>query len=115
MPRFFIALAVGAATTATATAAAAAAPARIHHAVDPRAVDQGRTVGAQVVIGPVTKSAKNPLFVEDRPWEGANRNTYPTATFDPSDKTYKLWYSASPHPRPPHPRPPRTRGPPDAD
>ena len=76
---------------ATATATAAAAPARIHHVVDPRVVDQELTAGA-VVFGPVEKSAKNPLFVEDKPWEGANRNTYPTATFDPSDKKYKLWY-----------------------
>ena len=66
------------------------------------------TVTAQVVFGPVTKSAKNPLFVEDKPWEGANRNTYPTATFDSSDKKYKLWYSASP-PQPHPPRPPEVR------
>lgn len=53
------------------------------------------TTGTRVTLAPVTKSAENPLFVEDKPWEGANRNTYPTAAFDSTDGKYKLWYNTN--------------------
>jgi hypothetical protein len=61
--------------------------------VDPRLV--ANTSGAEIVFGPVVKARQNPLFAEDMAWEGANRNTYPTAAWDPADKKYKLWYNTN--------------------
>jgi hypothetical protein len=60
---------------------------------DPSLVARSRD--AAVVFGPVSKAKENPLFAEDQPWEGANRNTYPTAAYDPADRKYKLWYNSN--------------------
>ena len=65
---------------------------RVHLAVDSAAAVL-RSEGAAVVLGPVTKAAANPLLMEDRPWEAANLNTYPSAALDPADGKVKLWYN----------------------
>jgi len=44
-----------------------------------------------VQLGPVTKDIANPFFGEDRPWDVAWWNTYPTIAYDPTDTKYKLW------------------------
>ena len=49
------------------------------------------TEGLHVQLGPVTKDTANPFFGEDRPWDVAWWNTYPTIAYDPTDTKYKLW------------------------
>ena len=66
---------------------------RVHLAVDSAAAVL-RSEGAAVVLGPVAKAAANPLLMEDRAWEAANLNTYPSAALDPADGKVKLWYNA---------------------
>ena len=60
---------------------------------DPSLVARSRD--ATVVYGPVEKATENPLLAEDRPWEAANKNTYPTAAWDPADRKYKVWYNSN--------------------
>jgi hypothetical protein len=65
---------------------------KIHLLADPAVV--AAMDGAAITFGPVIKSAKNPLIVEDRPWEGEFGNCYPTAAFDPADRKFKVWLNA---------------------
>eukprot|EP00039_Didymoeca_costata_P005899 m.85750 g.85750 ORF g.85750 m.85750 type:complete len:503 (-) comp13022_c0_seq1:21-1529(-) len=51
--------------------------------------------GCQVELGPVTKYENNPLFGEDKPWEMAWWNTYPTVAYDPHSALFKLWYNSN--------------------
>lgn len=69
---------------------------RSHLLLDPRTVDRTRSDNTTVTLGPVAKAnGGKQLFAEDQPWEGANRNTYPTAAFDPLDKMWKIWYNTN--------------------
>lgn len=55
--------------------------------VDPAVVDVGST-DARVVLGPVSKSNRNPLMSEDELWEAAWWNTNPSLFF--RDGTFHL-------------------------
>jgi len=59
--------------------------------LDSRIID--RTTGARLTIGKVVKHPKNPLFVEDKPWEDRFDNLYANVCFDEQDGVYKCWYS----------------------
>ena len=72
-----------------------APPASVQLVVDHAAV--ASRSGVAIVFGAVKKAEANPLIAEDQPWEAANRNTYPTATWDASDQKYKVWYSEPEH------------------
>eukprot|EP00927_Polykrikos_kofoidii_P053804 TRINITY_DN48359_c0_g1_i1.p1 TRINITY_DN48359_c0_g1~~TRINITY_DN48359_c0_g1_i1.p1 ORF type:complete len:537 (-),score=48.44 TRINITY_DN48359_c0_g1_i1:127-1737(-) len=71
--------------------AAGTATAGPHLAIDPSAVPM--TYGMHVRLGPVKKDAASPLFGEDRPFDVAWWNTYPTIAYDPNASIYKLWYN----------------------
>lgn len=45
-------------------------------------------------LQPVKKDSGNPFFGEDRPWDVAWWNTYPTIAYDKTDSKYKLWCAA---------------------
>jgi hypothetical protein len=82
-----------AALPAAAPGPQSAAAGTVQLLADPSLVARSRN--AAVVYGPVKKAKENPLLVEDRPWEAANKNTYPTAAWDPADRTYKVWYNSN--------------------
>jgi len=48
---------------------------------------------AKLTVGTVVKHAKNPLFVEDKPWEPRYDNLYANVIYDEQEKLYKCWYS----------------------
>jgi len=48
---------------------------------------------AVLTIGTVQKDKRNPLFVEDKPWEPRFDNLYANVIFDQEEKLYKCWYS----------------------
>ena len=48
---------------------------------------------AKLTIGKVQKSASNPLFEEDKPWEVRFDNLYANVIFDEEEGIYKCWYS----------------------
>ena len=52
-------------------------------------------------LGPVKKDSGNPFFGEDRPWDVAWWNTYPTIAYDKTDSKYKLWCATTPPSLPP--------------
>ena len=64
----------------------------VHLLADPDVVAAAN--GAAITLGPVEKSPRNPVIREDRPWEGAFGNCYPTAAYDPADRKVKLWLNA---------------------
>ena len=72
------------------SAAAGTATAGPHLAIDPSAVSM--THRMHVRLGPVRKDAASPFFGEDRPFDVAWWNTYPTIAYDPNASMYKLWY-----------------------
>ena len=72
--------------------AAAVAPTAMHLLADPRTVAR-LGPAAEIAFGPVEKATQNPLLREDKPWEAAWLNTYPTVAFDPTVRKYKLWYN----------------------
>jgi len=45
-------------------------------------------------LGKVEKSARNPLFVEDKPWEVRFDNLYANVLFDPARQRYRCWYNS---------------------
>lgn len=60
------------------------------------AADQTNS-GLVPTIGNVAKSPKNPLFIQDKPWEPRLDNGYPNVVFDPDsaargDGPWRLWY-----------------------
>jgi hypothetical protein len=71
-------------------AVSASAPRR-YLTIDPSAVSS--IEGLEVRLGPVQKDAANPFFGEDREWDVAWWNTYPTVAYDPNASKYKLWYN----------------------
>jgi len=62
-----------------------------HLLLDPRVVE--RAENARLVPGRPAKDPRNPLFVEDRPWEVRFDNLYANVIFDEHDGIYKAWYS----------------------
>ena len=48
---------------------------------------------ATLKIGTVQKSAANPLFGEEKPWEPFFDNVYPNVIYDRQQQLYKCWYS----------------------
>lgn len=50
--------------------------------------------GVDRIIGHVTKDERNPLFVQDTPWEPRIDNGYPNVAYDPTAEngTYQMWY-----------------------
>jgi hypothetical protein len=56
--------------------------------------DRTPVKGVGMVIGTVEKHAKNPLFVQDKPWEPRLDNGYPNVVYDPTDPqgAYRCWY-----------------------
>jgi hypothetical protein len=50
--------------------------------------------GIAVTIGTVTKDPRNPLLIQDKPWEPRLDNSYPNVIHTPSDSmgAYRLWY-----------------------
>ena len=64
--------------------------------IDPRIVDT--VVGADLVLGAISKHPQNPLFGEDyfavqrRPWETRFDNVYPNIVRDPESGLFRVWY-----------------------
>ncbi|MCC6588715.1 MAG: hypothetical protein IT168_18610 [Bryobacterales bacterium] len=67
------------------------APSATRLFLDSHVVD--RVQRASLRVGVVTKDSRNPLFVEDRPWEARYDNVYANVIRDRSDDLYKCWYS----------------------
>jgi hypothetical protein len=66
---------------------------RVYLAVDPNAVVQSQQAEPdKVVFGPV-HTLPHPLLSQDRPWEAAWLNTYPTAAWEPKAGKVMLWYN----------------------
>jgi len=51
------------------------------------------TENARLAVGTVEKDPRNPLFVEDQPWEVRFDNLYGNVLYDKEDGRYKIWYS----------------------
>ncbi|MHC4657046.1 MAG: HEAT repeat domain-containing protein [Planctomycetota bacterium] len=51
------------------------------------------TENAVLTVGTIRKDKRNPLFVEDKPWEPRYDNVYCNVIYDRQDKIYKCWYS----------------------
>ena len=49
----------------------------------------------RISLGPVSKSAANPLFGESQPWDAAWWNTYPSVAWDGAAGLYKMWYNSN--------------------
>ena len=62
-----------------------------HLVLDTRVID--RTEQARLCVAEATRSAANPLFGEDRPWEMRFDNLYPNVLWDAEDELYQCWYS----------------------
>jgi hypothetical protein len=52
-----------------------------------------RSDNIRIAIGRPEKSAHNPLFGEDRPWEPRFDNMYPNVVWDEQARLFKCWYS----------------------
>lgn len=48
-------------------------------------VDRTPVDGVKMVIGEIQKSPRNPLFVQDKPWEPRLDNGYPNVVYDPKN------------------------------
>ena len=50
--------------------------------------------GLSQEIGVATKDARNPLVVQDKPWEARCDNSYPNVVYDPKDPNgaWRAWY-----------------------
>jgi len=48
---------------------------------------------ARLTVGTVQKDKRNPLFVEDKPWEPRFDNLYANVLYDKEERLYKCWYS----------------------
>ena len=70
----------------------AGAPGRDRYLLlDSRIIDT--TENAELTLGTVKKDPRNPLFMEDKPWEPRYDNVYANVIFDKQDRLYKCWYS----------------------
>ena len=58
--------------------------------LDDRVID--RVENAQLEPGKVEKHARNPLMVEDKPWEKRYDNLYANVVFDRRQGIYRCWY-----------------------
>jgi len=68
------------------------APARNRYLLlDSRIIDN--TENAELTLGAVNKNPRNPLFMEDQPWEPRYDNVYANVIYDEQEKIYKCWYS----------------------
>ena len=61
-----------------------------HLVLDARVID--RSDNARLSVMAAAKSAANPLFGEDRPWEMRFDNLYPNVLWDAEEELYKCWY-----------------------
>ncbi len=52
-----------------------------------------RMQNIRMAPGQAKKSAANPLFGEEHPWEARYDNLYPNIVWDESEQLYKCWYS----------------------
>jgi hypothetical protein len=52
-----------------------------------------RAENARLTMGQVSKEARNPLFVEDRPWEVRFDNLYANVIYDEDAHLYTCWYN----------------------
>jgi len=59
--------------------------------LDPRLV--GRTENLRLVLGPVRKDARNPLLIEDQPWEVRFDNLYPNVHWSREKGLFECWYN----------------------
>lgn len=59
--------------------------------LDSRIVEN--TENAELRLGTVRKDPRNPLFMEEKPWEPRYDNVYANVIYDKQDKLYKCWYS----------------------
>jgi hypothetical protein len=66
-------------------------PRRRYLLLDDRVVE--RADNAKLTVGTVEKHPRNPLFVEDKPWEPRFDNLYANVLYDDEDDLYKCWYS----------------------
>ncbi len=62
-----------------------------HLVLDSRVIE--RADDARLRVAEAAKSAANPLFGEDRPWEMRFDNLYPNVLWDAEEGLYKCWYS----------------------
>ncbi|HYG74537.1 MAG TPA: hypothetical protein VEK08_05990 [Planctomycetota bacterium] len=63
---------------------------RKYLAFDPRVICSSEN--ARLILGRVTKEARNPLFQADKPWENSLNNLYPNVIWDEQERVFKLWY-----------------------
>ena len=66
-------------------------PAERRLLLDSRVVE--RVENARLALGRVRKEPRNPLFVEDRPWEPRFDNLYANVVRDPEIGGHRCWYS----------------------
>jgi hypothetical protein len=59
--------------------------------LDARVID--KTENAELTLGNIKKDERNPLFIEDKPWEMRFDNLYANILYDEVEKVYKCWYS----------------------
>jgi hypothetical protein len=59
--------------------------------LDERIID--RIENAKLTVGTVEKHNRNPLFVEDKPWEPRFDNLYANVLYDEEENLCKCWYS----------------------
>ncbi len=59
--------------------------------LDSRVID--KTENAELTLGNIKKDGRNPLFIEDKPWEMRFDNLYANILYDEEEKVYKCWYS----------------------
>jgi hypothetical protein len=52
-----------------------------------------RKSNVRLVLGEVKKDPRNPLLVEDKPWEVRFDNLYPSVIFDEDEGIFKCWYN----------------------
>ena len=70
----------------------AGAPGRDRYLLlDSRIIDN--TENAELTLGIVKKDPRNPLFMEDKPWEPRFDNLYANVLYDEDENLYKCWYS----------------------
>lgn len=76
---------------AAAALPAATSPGRRYLMLDQRNID--RAENAALRVSTAEKSARNPLFGEDKPWEVRYDNLYPNVRRDAATGLYQCWYS----------------------
>src|SRR5260221_697972 len=46
-------------------------------------------------LNPLLKSARSPVMVKDREWEGGGPYLYGSVLYDSEDRLFKMWYTVS--------------------